>query len=106
MGGNGTLFLAAYDERSLPGPVESERQPRPHQRQRLLMLMKVMEVYELEGPRRISPFTSKAAVAHESHQLIYGWMDTHLKPPEATKNAAGHGRGEVLGHKGMTPSYS
>lgn len=25
------------------------------------------------------------AVAYESRQLIYGRMDTHLKPPEATK---------------------
>lgn len=25
------------------------------------------------------------SVAHESRELMYGWMDTHLKPPSATK---------------------
>jgi hypothetical protein len=25
------------------------------------------------------------SVAYESRQLIYGWMDSHLKPPEATQ---------------------
>ena len=24
-------------------------------------------------------------MAHESRQLMYGWMDTHLKPPAATQ---------------------
>jgi hypothetical protein len=60
----------------------------PTQRQRLLMLMKIMEVYELEGsPQNFAFYVHGRAhsVAHESRQLIYGWMDTHLKPPEATK---------------------
>ncbi|HAY80282.1 MAG TPA: hypothetical protein DCY79_10795 [Planctomycetaceae bacterium] len=60
----------------------------PTQRQRLLMLMKIMEVYELEGaPQNFGFYVHGRghSVAHESRQLLYGWMDTHLKPPEATK---------------------
>ena len=58
------------------------------QRQRVLMLMKVMDVYELVGvPENFAFYVHGRghSVAHESRQLIYGWMDTHLKPPEATK---------------------
>ncbi|MDP6558181.1 MAG: acetylxylan esterase [Pirellulaceae bacterium] len=58
------------------------------QRQRLLMLMKIMDVYELErAPQNFGFYVHGRghSVAHESRQLIYGWMDTHLKPPEATK---------------------
>jgi hypothetical protein len=25
------------------------------------------------------------SVNHESRELMYGWMDTHLKPPSATQ---------------------
>ena len=60
----------------------------PTQKQRLLMLMKVMDVYELEGATRNFGFYVHGrghSVAHESRQLMYGWMDTHLKPPEATR---------------------
>jgi len=60
----------------------------PTQRQRLLMLMKIMEVYELEKvPQNFGFYVHGRghSVAHESRQLIYGWMDTHLKPPEATR---------------------
>lgn len=60
----------------------------PTQRQRLLMLMKVMEVYELEeAPQNMGFYVHGRghSVAHESRQLIYGWMDTHLKPLEATQ---------------------
>jgi len=60
----------------------------PTQRQRLLMLMKIMDVYELEGAPQSFGFYVHGrghSVAHESRQLIYGFMDTHLKPPEATR---------------------
>ncbi|MEL6104712.1 MAG: dienelactone hydrolase family protein [Planctomycetota bacterium] len=60
----------------------------PTQRQRLLMLMKVMEVYELESAPQNFGFYAHGrghSVAHESRQLIYGFMDSHLKPPSATK---------------------
>lgn len=58
------------------------------QRQRLLMLMRVMDVYEFEGKPENFGFYIHGrghSVAHESRQLIYGWIDTHLKPPEATR---------------------
>jgi len=58
------------------------------QRQRILMLMKVMDVYELEkAPRNFAFYVHGRghSVAHESRQLMYAWMDTHLKPPSATQ---------------------
>lgn len=57
------------------------------QRQRLLMLMRVMDVYELEkAPQNFGFYVHGRghSVAHESRQLIYGWLDAHLKPPAAT----------------------
>ncbi|WP_417732398.1 dienelactone hydrolase family protein [Rosistilla oblonga] len=60
----------------------------PTQKQRLLMLMKIMDVYELNGvPENLGFYVHgrKHSVAHESRQLIYGWMDAHLKPVEATQ---------------------
>lgn len=57
------------------------------QRQRALMLMRVMDVYELQGsPANFAFFIHGRghSVANESRSLIYAWMDTHLKPPEAT----------------------
>lgn len=58
------------------------------QRQRVLMLTKLMDVWELEqAPQNFSFYVHGRghSVAHESRQLIYGWMDTHLKPEAATK---------------------
>jgi dienelactone hydrolase len=58
------------------------------QRQRILMLMQVMDVYELaEAPQNFGFYVHGRghSVGHESRQLIYGWMDTHLQPPEATE---------------------
>lgn len=58
------------------------------QRQRVLMLMRIMDVYELEkAPQNFAFYVHGRghSVAHESRQLIYGWMDAHLKPPEATE---------------------
>jgi len=60
----------------------------PTQRQRLLMMMKIMDIYELENASQNFGFYVHGrghSVAHESRQLIYGWMDTHLKPAEATQ---------------------
>ncbi|NLY00050.1 MAG: hypothetical protein GXY83_28460 [Rhodopirellula sp.] len=57
------------------------------QRQRVLMLMKVMDVYELEKtPENFAFYVHGRghSVAHESRALMYAWLDTHLKPPEAT----------------------
>lgn len=58
------------------------------QRQRVLMLLKVMDVYELEkAPQNFAFFVHGKghSVAHESRELMYGWMDSHLKPSAATK---------------------
>jgi len=60
------------------------------QRQRLLMLMKVADVYDLIGkPENFAFFVHGRghAVPHESRELIYGFLDAHLKPPEATKTS-------------------
>ena len=145
LGGHGTMFLAAYDDRIKaaagncaasffrhnpgvehwsrdhwyvyfrhirPGLLKGELPPidfheimaltaprayldvaglndgRPlTQRQRVLMLMKVMDVYELMGVPENFAFYMHGrghSVEHESRALIYAWMDTHLKPPEAT----------------------
>jgi len=145
LGGHGTMFLAAYDDRIRaaagncsaaffrhndgvehwsrdrwyvyfkhlrPGLLEGHLPPidfheimaliapRPFldisalndghpltQRQRALMLMKVMDVYELErAPENFSFYIHGAghAVPHASRQLMYAWLDTHLKPPQAT----------------------
>jgi len=57
------------------------------QRQRVLMLLKVMDICELFGaPQNMAFFEHGRghSVAHESRQLIYAWMDAHLKPAEAT----------------------
>jgi len=58
------------------------------QRQRVLALMKIMDVYELmKKPQNFAFYVHGRghSVAHESRQLIYGWMDAHLKPPSATR---------------------
>jgi hypothetical protein len=57
------------------------------QRQRVLMLMKVMDVYELESkPDNFAFYVHGRAhsVKHESRALMYAWMDSHLKPESAT----------------------
>ncbi len=58
------------------------------QRQRVLMLMKVADVYELLGkPENFGFFVHGRghSIAHESRELIYGFLDAHLKPAEATQ---------------------
>lgn len=57
------------------------------QRQRVLMNLKIMDVYELEqAPDNFAFFVHGRghSVRHESRQLIYGWMDSHLLPAERT----------------------
>jgi hypothetical protein len=57
-------------------------------RQRNLMLMKVMDVYELEGaPQNFAYYTHGQghSVPYEARQLMYGWLDKHLKGKEATR---------------------
>jgi len=56
-------------------------------RQRVLMLMKVMDAYELESaPANFAFYAhgSGHAAPHEARMLMYGWFDKHLKPPAAT----------------------
>ncbi|MDW8078876.1 MAG: dienelactone hydrolase family protein [Thermoguttaceae bacterium] len=58
------------------------------QRQRVLMLLKVAEVYQLVGvPQNFAFFVHGRghAVPYESRQLIYGFLEVHLKPREATQ---------------------
>jgi hypothetical protein len=58
------------------------------QRQRILMLTRIMDVYELEKAPANFAFYAHGrghSVAYESRELMYGWMETHLKPPEATQ---------------------
>ncbi len=60
---------------------------KPTQRQRILMNLKLMDVWELEqAPQNFAFFAHGRghSVKHESRTLIYGWMDTHLKPATAT----------------------
>jgi dienelactone hydrolase len=59
-------------------------------RQRVLMLMKVMDVYELEQRPQNFAFFSHGqghSVPYEARQLIYGWLDKHLKGEQATRTA-------------------
>jgi dienelactone hydrolase len=58
------------------------------QRQRVLMLTKIADVYELLGHGENFAFFVHGrghSVAHESRELIYGFLDAHLKPAEATQ---------------------
>jgi dienelactone hydrolase len=58
------------------------------QRQRVLMNLKLMEVWELEKAAKNFAFFAHGrghSIKHESRELIYAWMDTHLKPAEATE---------------------
>ena len=58
------------------------------QRQRVLALLRIMDVYELEkAPQNFAFYVHGRghSVAHESRALIFGWMDVHLKPPSVTQ---------------------
>jgi len=57
------------------------------QRQRVLGLLKVADVYELEKSAKNFEFFVHGrghSVPHESRELIYGFLEAHLKPAEAT----------------------
>lgn len=72
------------------------------QRQRVLMLLKVMDVYELEKkPQNFAFFVHGRghSVAYESRELIFGWFDTHLKPASATRT-------HLLASNASTPETS
>ncbi len=145
LGGHGSIFLAAYDERIKaaasncaapsfrhnPGVINWARDhwyvyfkhlrpgllnnelppidfhhmvalvaPRPMlqimalndgnpgtQRQRVLMMLSIAKLYDIvEAPENYAFFTHGRghSVPHETRQLMYGWMDNYLKPPEAT----------------------
>ncbi len=56
-------------------------------RQRVLMLMKVMDAYELESAAPNFAFYAHGSghsAPHEVRMLMYGWLDKHLKPAAAT----------------------
>jgi hypothetical protein len=58
------------------------------QRQRVLMLMKIADVYQLVGqPDNFAFFVHGRghSILHESRALIYAFLETHLQPAEATR---------------------
>jgi dienelactone hydrolase len=58
------------------------------QRQHVLMLLKIADVYQLVGkPENFAFFVHGRGhgVPHESRELIYGFLDAQLKPPEVTR---------------------
>lgn len=58
------------------------------QRQRALMLLKIADVYEMIGrPENLAFFIHGRghSVPHESRELIYGFLDAHLKPSGVTQ---------------------
>ncbi len=58
------------------------------QRQRVLVLLKVSEVYELLGvPQNFAFFVHGKghSAPYESRQLIYAFLEWHLQPPEVTQ---------------------
>ena len=58
-------------------------------RQEVLMLLKVADVYQLVGkPEDLAFFVHGRghSLRHESRELIYGFLEAHLKPPEATRS--------------------
>jgi outer membrane protein assembly factor BamB len=79
------LDLCALNDRIAGDPPELAGMT---YRQRNLMLMKVMDVYELEGaPQNFAYYTHGQghSVPYEARQLIFGWLDKHLKGEEATR---------------------
>lgn len=58
------------------------------QKQRVLMLMKIADLYQLLGkPENFAFFVHGRghSVPYESRELMYGFLDVHLKPPEDTQ---------------------
>jgi dienelactone hydrolase len=59
------------------------------ERQEVLMMLKVADLYQLVGkPENLAFFAHGRghSVRHESRELIYGFLEAHLKPPEATRS--------------------
>ncbi len=57
------------------------------QRQRVLMMLSIATVYDLVGAPENHAFYFHGrghGAPLESRQLMYGWLDTYLKPPAAT----------------------
>ena len=57
------------------------------QRQRLLMMLSIADIYDVVGAPESHAFFFHGkghGAPHESRQLMYAWLDTYLKPPEAT----------------------
>lgn len=57
------------------------------QRQRVLMMLAIADLYDIIGvPENYAFFTHGRghSVPHETRALMYAWMDTYLKPTEAT----------------------
>jgi hypothetical protein len=81
------LDLCALNDRIAGDPPELAGMT---YRQRNLMLMKVMDVYELEGaPQNFAYYTHGQghSVPYEARQLMYGWLDKHLKGEGATRSS-------------------
>lgn len=81
------LDLCALNDRIAGDPIELADMT---YRQRNLMLMKVMDVYELEGaPQNFAYYTHGQghSVPYEARQLMFGWLDKHLKGEDATRAA-------------------
>jgi cephalosporin-C deacetylase-like acetyl esterase len=60
---------------------------KPTQRQRVLMTLAIADLYDVIGaPENYAFFIHGRghSVPHESRALMYAWMDTYRKPPEAT----------------------
>jgi len=58
------------------------------QRQRVLMNLKIMDVYELEqAPQNFAFYVHGQghSIEYDARSLLYAWMDKHLKPPDATQ---------------------
>jgi hypothetical protein len=58
------------------------------QRQRVLMLLKIADVYQLAASSENFAFFVHGrghSLSHESRELIFGFLETHLKPGEATR---------------------
>jgi len=70
------LDLTAMNDTGMSGATPQR------QKQVVLMNLKIMDVYELEKvPQNFAFYVHGRghSVAYESRQLMYGWMDTHLK---------------------------
>src|SRR5262249_7206406 len=59
------------------------------QRQLVLMHLKIMDVYQFEGaPQNMAFYVHGQghSVNHESQELMFGWLDKHLRPERAKRH--------------------